>query len=700
MTDKISTYSLRQIADWQLQNSGDRVELPSLQRGFVWKTHQIESLWDSLLRGYPIGALLLSESSEGDLFLMDGQQRATSIALGFYNPWMLSTEKNFWSLLSRVPTVWIDLDPVAQTSQHKFLIRALTTSHPWGYQIVNHQKTLSVSDRRQALTIMRNFCKRPAESYLKIDEAERIPYDSNCPVPLVFLIEAIWQQQSSWKNALISSCKQFLSPKITTKHADANVNYTDHLTTLLERQSPFIEEVFHSIKHLQFTKLPGLRVDRKIVKGENEILGEGEDPTLFVRLNSSGTRIAGEELIYSIYKASFPQAKDLVESIGSAFMPPSLVITLVSRLVISEMTGNYPPPLNVRDFIKRLEDNAFYEGLKSIIGGKEISEAKMLFSQAFEILEAKDNVAMPPVLVKKLIQDSPDLFLMLLRWVKNNSGAISGQKREHALGGMTALAWFGRNNVRFVRESWIASNRGDLWTKAVLQEFFIVQREVLMYPVPNPVELRNFLIGRIANSKAVHESLSLRAEDELMEIYDHLLKDTPFESDEERLGLILNNWSNFIWKLKYCKPLLLFAQRDYINNRFPEYNQLDDLEDTNAPWDWDHIYPSSWVYMQRKVDDAIRQWNNTIGNYRALSIEDNRSQGNHHDPASRLEGAEKDSFILASDQHFWSKITGKIEIGEKEKISDYLHAVIWRMLNIYECWYQTLRIQEIFDQGK
>ena len=32
--------------------------LPAIQREFVWKPDQIEKLFDSLMRGYPIGAFL------------------------------------------------------------------------------------------------------------------------------------------------------------------------------------------------------------------------------------------------------------------------------------------------------------------------------------------------------------------------------------------------------------------------------------------------------------------------------------------------------------------------------------------------------------------------------------------------------------------------------------------------------------------
>ena len=35
-----------------------RYLLPAIQREFVWRPHQIERLFDSLMRGYPIGSFL------------------------------------------------------------------------------------------------------------------------------------------------------------------------------------------------------------------------------------------------------------------------------------------------------------------------------------------------------------------------------------------------------------------------------------------------------------------------------------------------------------------------------------------------------------------------------------------------------------------------------------------------------------------
>ena len=50
------------MAKWQQYNDKSKVEIPSIHGGFVWNPNQVEDLWDSLLRSYPIGSFLFSKS--------------------------------------------------------------------------------------------------------------------------------------------------------------------------------------------------------------------------------------------------------------------------------------------------------------------------------------------------------------------------------------------------------------------------------------------------------------------------------------------------------------------------------------------------------------------------------------------------------------------------------------------------------------
>ena len=69
--------------------------LPELQRPFIWKDSKVRDLFDSMMRGYPIGYLMLWESPELESkktigtkphnydapkeVIIDGQQRLTSL---------------------------------------------------------------------------------------------------------------------------------------------------------------------------------------------------------------------------------------------------------------------------------------------------------------------------------------------------------------------------------------------------------------------------------------------------------------------------------------------------------------------------------------------------------------------------------------------------------------------------------------------
>ncbi len=152
-------------------------QLPPIQRNSVWNVAQIERLWDSLLRGYPIGSFLVAkrdlnkssrdfltgtqkESQKEGYFLLDGQQRTRSLLLGF------KPNENV--------RLWIDLNPNlsfgnTELNDRKFLFRVITNYQPWG-----------MSDRNPADKILEN-AKYPARDELGIDN---IHYDYQVPISI------------------------------------------------------------------------------------------------------------------------------------------------------------------------------------------------------------------------------------------------------------------------------------------------------------------------------------------------------------------------------------------------------------------------------------------------------------------------------------------------------------------------------------
>ncbi len=86
-----------------------RVRIPVFQRDFVWNSDDVRNLFDSIYRGFPIGSLLLQQAPAGAaevrvgpipvlgterqdaLWVVDGQQRLTSLAAALGRPEPLPT---------------------------------------------------------------------------------------------------------------------------------------------------------------------------------------------------------------------------------------------------------------------------------------------------------------------------------------------------------------------------------------------------------------------------------------------------------------------------------------------------------------------------------------------------------------------------------------------------------------------------------
>ena len=132
----------------------------------------------------------------------------------------------------------------------------------------------------------------------------------------------------------------------------------------------------------------------------------------------------------------------------------------------------------------------------------------------------------------------------------------------------------------------------------------------------------------------------------IIEYYNHV------KSNQFELQTANNYFWRFIQKIQHNKQLILFAQRDYINATFGEYNQMDDVEDTNVPWDWDHIYPGEWVYRKVYCNPGIKDWNNTNGNFRAISLEHNRSRSNQQAPKD-ITGLDEQQYSLIKEKRLF-----------------------------------------------
>jgi hypothetical protein len=133
------------LADWRQTKEGSRLLLPPIQRSVVWTNEQVINYWDSLLRGYSPGMMLVHrvqkegnnsgskgrdadgttrEANEEDFQLFDGQQRMAAVLLGLGSGQMKGSRK-----------LWVDLGTEPEKSSGlRFQLRVTSTGQPFGYR--------------------------------------------------------------------------------------------------------------------------------------------------------------------------------------------------------------------------------------------------------------------------------------------------------------------------------------------------------------------------------------------------------------------------------------------------------------------------------------------------------------------------------------------------------------------------------------
>ena len=702
-----SDVSLVDIANWQLAppcEDGFSVELPKLQRGFVWESSKVMDLWDSILRGFPIGSMMLSSIGSDSLqryWMLDGQQRATSIAIGYYNPWNpeLSDPAAMWSLGKKspkgIPTLWLDLKAERRAWDVKMFFPYLATqSHPWGYS--RDGGVIAWGKRREA-----HEAFLLGANYTSSDLSQCFPWEATLPVPLAILMEAadrkeVISPEEFWKQ--LRSITDVLPPCWKKRH-DSNFN---------EEPPNSLAKILNSIRQLTDYRVHLNLLSREA--SENDVNTDDDNSLLFVRLNTGGVVLGGEELIFSLFKSAFPQAKDAVEECAAGFMVPSKLFGLLVRLVASrEEPAKLAKPVSLAEFKKEIRSGSPMKGSLEAFIQSEVAE---LMKTARGILCGDGNSAtnfwLPEAVATRTINASPDIFLGLLYWLRGGGKVdLGSEDHRRLLGRFTALSWFLPGNARAKLEAlreWVsyasADLKGRMWSDECFHRFFI--RNELALPVfPPPEHLGTFLHQGVLKVEAYHYD-QLPASDPESSLWNSytFLPMSGDESEDLRRQHREGNMFSLLNHLVSCRQILLYAQRTYIRQRFQAFDQWETtLKDTNCPWDWDHIYPST--YYRKNPNPIYKDWHGTIGNLRARGLSENRSDGCDW-PSEKLKGKNEEDGIAIRRDSFVSEILWLEKIKGLENRHDAVKneetaramcdIVLARLVAIYDEWYRELRI--------
>jgi hypothetical protein len=633
---KKPTFSLKEIANWP---ETKEVSLPNIQRGFVWKSSQIENLWDSLLRGYPVGAFVLTPNKlEKDRFeMLDGQQRATAIGLGFNNKTYRKTESR----------IFIDLEKPPSTDNREYYFRVITPSHPWGYQKTDNTKTLTSDNKRHAMDFFRTHCNviDPFDS----NALDKIfPWDSILPIPFEFFIHAaldnepnqiLYSKVFEWLNNTgilndwtteIEEIKTDLLQNKKSKRKLPPITTTEHIKLRIDEIYARVKSILNDFEgqripalYLDIDKIDGRqdnngRTSLRTEQGGNELIDDIEesDPieNLFIRLNDGGTPLRGEELNYSILKANIDKPlQELIEMSCKGYMKPARFISIAFRLFQHQKKYEDKEGLSLkikpRQFQRAINSKqnktAFLVFLKSILSEDKSYENQTLLDYSKTILtydEGNCSYGLPHIIVSSISEKSPEImFLLLYRLI--NKGKKQGDRfllksesHRKMLGILTCLMWLGksekqRNYNKLLRNIWpgAESLESDLFWSSITIQRAMLDRSFNTPPTPS--ELNKIKI----------------------------LFTTKIRRDTDITGKRLNGHAHagFIDNMFTDKnrDIVLYAQKHFLSWAISQEHLL--LDDTNVPFDWDHISPNSFFHGLRDKPGIINDWYNSNGNFRA-----------------------------------------------------------------------------------
>ena len=621
------------------------IKIPSVQRGLVWKPRQVELLWDSILRKFPIGSFVLYRNDNG-FELLDGQQRYNAISLGFAPD---RTDR---------ARLWIDLgvNGKVRGSTRKFWVKAITTAHPWGFNNNDECTTLSASERRAALEAF-GYGREATMANTDVKLEKCWPFKSICPIPLNILMD----NASKSEDEFIDDCIKEYSDYIIGCPELENI-----LKEKIDQYKKGLKALYGSVHDIENTVVPFSLLGQQVIEAESENEDKTEETNLeilFRRIASGGTPITQAELSYSAIKVYWPDIQPKCETIAESCMPAYSLAILAFRLYLIEKEKKWIAGLSINQ-IRQLSDNLKdKESINKLFNGLEDrvkSVNEWLSGEPFGV---------PNVLRTDLAKNYSDIYLLLL-WIKETKFA----KNNEGVGKyLTALAFFIK---------WFTKD-----PSACVREIF--------YQCQNVVD-KNHILGGIYDYYACYEKgrMAFPCDPDILR---KLISDSDFVIRWNQSYLQGKKYSN-VWDIIRQDPwsqpdFLIYAEREHFNKVFRNFDpaKSDMWENHNRPWDYDHIIPLNW-FQGRQTGDWRwfgREWINVVGNFSAIPFEENRSKRDRDDWSYYKQNEDK----LLIDKRLYS-LEANTRFYEKPS-KKFATITFDRTIKIYEQVYSLVR--EVFQ---
>lgn len=684
-SDEATTLTIKEVAEWRQREKGSRLLLPPIQRSIVWTNEQIANYWDSLLRGYPAGMMIVHrieketigsnnsgrdadgnthQANEDDFQLFDGQQRMTAVLLGLGTGQMRNSRR-----------LWIDIGMEPnKNSGLKFQLRLTSTGQPFGYKLDAPNQKIELGKRQKKWEEWKKNTPEhqgrkstPQHAFKHIKGKDII--DSKCTI--------------AFDEVCDSLCKNGLAATITalSQEQDADPTITERFVGALER-------ALSSRVILQ-------KMDSKIVANEEEYI------RFFGRLGQGGTRLSDDELTYSIIKQQYPEIHDRMneimdDQVGRLASEVDLVLAALRVAKTLKPWNNAkeweiisrPTP----SFVSQLKDKE-REPIRSkfteIVGLQQptsiLKTALTALRKSLSYDAVNHTKGLPAILLASLPRELIDVLLLFS--LKHNSESQWTEINRKTIRAFVLYwlffvyddekaAWFTFRHAK--NDNWLFSEKFIHDLIAVFEENRISHH----LPKPDAISTLRSDIGQKTEN------------DYLLRTWADRFKSIDSENNKkpgEALRVLSTNTT-------HLKRALMWLQRDYISINFPDYDPTSG-RDEDLPIDLDHIIPASifgfdYRYRGDHLDlktypflesDNFR-WGrsivgNSLGNYRWLDASENRHRGNGAFIPLRNQG----DFIENPDD--WNKIIPQDKNKRpwsKDDVAIFQRLIDLRTLDLYE----------------
>ena len=731
------------LTDWikwasNTSKSDYRVVLPMIQRGAVWAPHKLLDLWDTLLRGMPVGALMVSENVEtvgasikvkvlgekdsqskkaGDIDLIDGQQRTLAMLAGW--PEGLKNP-------SRPVAIWVDFLDSPQ-GEYRFRLWATTRSQPFAYSRASVGGQPLSKLERQKLRLA-NQAYHPTKEKLGAqdlwNQLDFMPWDAKFALPLTKLIdnkgkllEFVNARLTDYQKTLESKSTATSTAKIDDLVAQHFANKLKALsTTDYEQLAQRIAHFEKALDRLYSYEFPVIHVREESFTDDDQSIDENTDPALavlFKRVGTGGEPLSNADYVYSVIKHHSNEVHDMVETlledekICAIYIPTTLVMSAVRLTILSLKTEDSKgrkltdsAKLDKVAFSRMVRTHpGFIEAFKNYIQpkGAFVTSLKQVLEHISYTNDFKTGLPKHALCLVQI-----PLLETLLVWhtlctpsedaLKESSLAML---RFVLQGNLCILDYAKASEVaiKALKESIISAS--ETFPDQALLNQLAAGNSPLAYHLPSP-EVLSEPNGLTISPKGTN---GLRGWTRFVANGEH-----------QKSAELYKRWWNRTGR--HVHPMLLWLQRDYIFETFENEAALAGM-DEETPFDFDHILPSAqWANWtgsagnNRLIDFPIKDVagnvldnsgcghiGNSIGNIHVLESSENRSWGD----ASVNEKLDKSSFpknALIDGPSVWHTASGDKEKGrhwDTERALAFQLAVEHRSFALYQKFYKDLQ---------